>query len=72
VKRRGSWRAANDGVAHLQVGRLPQAACGVPAVGGQFAWPAQRRCLACLATEATSSLPEELLLAGYGVRPIER
>lgn len=71
MTRREAWRALNDGVGHLH-SRLPHTACGIAAIGEQFSWPIKRRCLACLATQATSSLPEELLLAGYGVRPIER
>jgi hypothetical protein len=70
MSRRERWLALNDGVGHLHTGRLPQAACGIAAIGEQFAWPVKRRCLACLATKATSALPEELLMAGYGVRPI--
>jgi len=70
MTRRGErWTAGPDGTAHLHWARLPQAACGEPAIGEQFGWPGRRRCIACLASQATSSLSEELLLAGYGVRP---
>lgn len=65
---RERWAAGNDRVAHLHRGREARTACGLPPVGEQFAWPAQRRCIDCLAAQATSALPEELLFAGYGVR----
>jgi hypothetical protein len=65
---RERWTAGPDGIAHLHRARLPQAACGAPAIGEQFGWPGKRRCIDCLASQATSALPEELLLAGYGVR----
>jgi hypothetical protein len=71
TRHRETWRAGPDGIAHLHRGRLPRTACDEPAIGDQFAWPGRRRCLACLAQQATSSLPEELLMAGYGVR-VER
>lgn len=62
------WTAARDGIGHAHVGRLARTACGEPAVGEQFGWPVVRRCIECLARQAASALPEELLLAGYGVR----
>ena len=65
---RERWIAAADGVGHLHHGRLPRAACGTAALDEQIGWPVKRRCIDCLASQATSSLPEELLLAGYGVR----
>lgn len=65
---REHWIAGSDGVGHLHRARLPRAACGEPAIGEQHGWPVRRRCIDCLASQATSALPEELLLAGYGVR----
>lgn len=62
------WIAGPDGVAHIERGRLPRAECGVAATGEQHSWPTRQRCLECLSIQATSALPEELLLAGYGVR----
>lgn len=65
---RDRWIAGPDGIGHLETRREPRTACGNGAVGEQHAWPTIRRCLECMATQATSALPEELLLAGYGVR----
>lgn len=64
---REHWVAGPDGVAHLE--DRTGTACGLRPTGEQFAWPGRHRCLDCLASQATSALPEELLLAGYGVRP---
>ncbi len=62
------WIAGPDGTAHLETLRASRAACGAAATGEQHAWPTRSRCLECMASQATSALPEELLLAGYGVR----
>ncbi len=69
MTRRNRWIAGPDGVGHLERNHAPRAECGVAATGDQHAWPSRQRCLECLASQATSALPEELLLAGYGVRP---
>lgn len=66
---RDRWIAGPDGVEHLEPTKGPRAACGAAATGEQHAWPMRSRCLECLASQATSALPEELLLHGYGVRP---
>lgn len=66
---RERWIAGPDGVAHLEIGRPSRTSCGLAATGEQHSWPTRQRCLDCLSTQATSHLPEELLMAGYGVRP---
>lgn len=69
---RERWTAGPDGIGHLHRGsRAARTACEQPAVDEQVGWPVRRRCIDCLASQATSALPEELLLAGYGVRPRE-
>ena len=63
------WVAGPDGTAHAHPARrLPRTLCGLPALDERFAWPERGRCLDCWASQATSALPEKLLLAGYGVR----
>lgn len=66
---RERWAAGNDQVAHLHRGREARTACGLPPVSEQFAWPIRRRCIDCLVVLTTATLPTELILAGYGVRP---
>ena len=49
------WTAGRDGIAHAHVsGRT---LCHVPAIAERYAWPALRRCSACLAV----TLPFPLL-----------
>ena len=51
------WAAGRDGISHAHPSARATA-CGVPAIAECYAWPALRRCSACLA--ATLSLPSPI------------
>ena len=42
------WLAGPDRTAHLHLARVRATACGAPPIGERFAWPATRRCPACV------------------------
>ena len=65
-----AWRAGKDGIAHASKGRAVRVACdAAAAVPERYAWPAERRCEACVAVVNESVSPPALFPAGWHRTP---